>query len=80
MRARLCIGIGLAVFASCSASAVAAPVDVASEHVAVRAFDRFLRGLVSDIPADRQSDDAFVTSISRRALPSSPSWWIAGMW
>jgi hypothetical protein len=64
MGSKVCLGIAVCLFAVSSTSAVAAPVDVASDHVALRAFDRYLRGQASDAPAARQSADAFVASIS----------------
>jgi hypothetical protein len=57
-------GITVTLFGVWSGSAAAAPVDVASEHVAVRAFDRYLRGQIADVPAPRQLENAFVASIS----------------
>ena len=65
MRRKLCLGIALALFVVSSGSAAAAPVDVASEHVAVRAFEiRCLRGRITDVPAARQLENAFVASIA----------------
>ncbi len=64
MRRKLCLGIAVALFVVSSGSAAAAPVDVASEHVAVRAFDRYLRGRIADVPAARQLENAFVASIT----------------
>ena len=46
-----------------SAGAAAAR-DAASGRAALRAYRRYVRGLVSDIPAWRRADDAFVASIS----------------
>lgn len=41
-----------------------APRNLASDQVALRAYRRYLRGLVSDIPAWRRADDSFIASIT----------------
>jgi hypothetical protein len=45
-------------------AALAAPVDVASDHVALRAFDRYVKAELLNVPAGQRADDAFVSSIS----------------
>ena len=45
-------------------TAVAAPVDVASDHVLIRAFQTFLTGVLSDVPKGRIADDAYISKIS----------------
>jgi hypothetical protein len=47
-----------------AASALAAPVDVASDHALVHAYKAFLHGALSDVPAWRQADDAYRSNIS----------------
>lgn len=64
--ARLCLAVGVAVGALGSASAGAAPVDKASDHVAIRAFDRYLKASGASLTASRRADRAFVRSISAR--------------
>jgi hypothetical protein len=59
-----CLGIAMAILALSTASAVAAPVDRASDHVALRAFDRYLRAMVASMPAAKRADQAYVRSIS----------------
>jgi hypothetical protein len=54
----------MAVIGLCTATASAAPIDVQSAHVALGAFDGYLRATLSDIPASRRSDNAFVASIA----------------
>lgn len=61
---RCCACVAVAVIALCSAPASAAPIDAPSAHVALGAFDRYLRATLITIPASRRSDDAFVKSIS----------------
>jgi hypothetical protein len=56
----------MAVVALGSASAGAAPADRASDHVAIRAFDRYLKASGASLPASRRADQAFVRSISAR--------------
>ena len=58
-------GLLLAFYAS-SATALAAPVDVRSGHVALRALDRYLRQQLSAVPIGRRDDRAFVASVSSR--------------
>ena len=58
-------GLLLAFYAS-SATALAAPVDVRSGHVALRALDRYLREQLSTVPIARRDDRAFVASVSSR--------------
>jgi hypothetical protein len=53
------------VLASAS-KALAAPVDNASDHVALRAYERYVSAAVAGLPAASQSADAFVTSIATR--------------
>jgi hypothetical protein len=45
-------------------AAIAAPVDRTSDHVALRAYQRYFSWLVSQAPAWRRDGDAFVASIS----------------
>jgi hypothetical protein len=45
---------------------VAAPIDRASDHVAVRAFDRYLHAALASLPAARRADERFIASISAR--------------
>lgn len=47
-----------------SPAAVASPIDVASDHAALSAYDRYLRSAASNLPAWRREDNAFVVSIS----------------
>jgi hypothetical protein len=47
-----------------AASAPAAPVDVASDHVLIHAYKTFLNGVLSDVPAWRQADDTYISNIS----------------
>jgi hypothetical protein len=66
IRGPLCLALAAIVLAAASAPARAAPIDNASDHVAVRAFERYLKTTRSRLPASRRSDDAFVHSISAR--------------
>jgi hypothetical protein len=56
--------IAMASMALWSASAVAAPIDRASDHVALRAFDRYIHATLTSLPAAKRSDQAYVRSIS----------------
>jgi len=47
-----------------TSTALAAPVDVASDHVLIRAYQTFLAGVLSDVPNWRNADDAFISNIS----------------
>jgi hypothetical protein len=45
-------------------SAAAAPVDAASDHVLIRAYQTFLTGVLSDVPAWRQADSTYISNTS----------------
>jgi hypothetical protein len=53
-------------FSALLPTALAAPVDVSSMHVALRGLDRYLKQQVSTIPTGRRDDRAFVASVSSR--------------
>ena len=59
-----CLGIATAILTASAAPALAASVDTASDHVAVRAFDRYVKAELASVPASRRADQSFVNSIS----------------
>lgn len=49
---------------SLPAAADAAPIDTASDHVALSAYGRYLQGVLSGLPAARSADNAYIASIA----------------
>jgi hypothetical protein len=47
-----------------ASAALAAPVDVASDHVLIRAYETFLTGVLSDVPSWRNADNGYISGIS----------------
>ena len=67
LTALLAASVGLLLpFSAWSATALATPVDVRSEHVALRASDRYLKQQLSTVPTGRRDDRSFVASVSSR--------------
>jgi hypothetical protein len=62
----LCLAVAIGILASSSATALAAPIDRASDHVALRAFNRYVKATLSRIPASKRSDESYVHSIAAR--------------
>ncbi len=66
MLAPLGVVLAIGILLSWSATALAAPIDKASDRVAVRAFNSYLKASLSGLPASKRSDQAFVHSIAAR--------------
>jgi hypothetical protein len=49
---------------SLPAAVDAAPIDTASDHVALSAYGRYLQGVLSGLPVARSADNAYVASIA----------------
>lgn len=66
-RAMMWRTLGLAVTLSISLPAVAAaaPIDTASDHVALRAYGNYAQGVLSRLPAARSADEAYIASIAK---------------
>jgi hypothetical protein len=65
-RARIALVMALTAvgFILAAPAAVAGRQDTASDHVALRALQRYMQANLPTLPAARQSDDAFVASIT----------------
>jgi hypothetical protein len=56
--------IAVALSMSLPTAAAAAPIDTTSDHVALGAYGRYLRGVMSRLPAARGAEDAYIASIA----------------
>jgi hypothetical protein len=57
-------GVAVTLSLSLPAAAAAAPIDTASDHVALAAYGHYLQGALSNLPAARSADNAYVASIA----------------
>jgi hypothetical protein len=57
------IAVLLAMAAACSATALAAPIDVASDQVALSAYDRYVTALVAGVGSGNRADLQYVASV-----------------
>jgi hypothetical protein len=62
---RRAVIVGVSLAALWPAAAAAAPIDVASDHVALGAYNRYLKDILAGVPAWRSDDNAFVASVAR---------------
>jgi hypothetical protein len=63
---RLAVVVAVTMAALGSATALAAPVDKASDRTAVHAFSHYVKATIASLPASKRADEAFVHSISAR--------------
>jgi len=63
-RTSIAVGIAASILAALPATAAAAGVDQRSDHAALTAYRGYLHGIGARIPAVRQAESAYVSSIS----------------